>query len=418
MAEKDVTGVICLPLPALNRGRHTLNCIYRDGKYNVKNRCFEIQVVSATVNINGGNGEEGRPNSTVHFVLQVTNERGQPVKDGQVKMYYNSVQDNSWAEQAMQEQQVDVELDTQQILNDGRVTFEYRIPNNFRAGVVRLRFRYDLSHEGYDDKSIELPVYVYYDGNLELEYKYGIASDNLYELDEFNNVPLGNKLYCFATLYDGTGANKIPMSNIPINFKMNEGTLENDTTNESGQCSANTPIINDTRSFTMTVKNEEKRYLGTHTITDTFYPSRKCTLENLDVITQVVDGQLLLDTSIELGTDAGASPVGREVQYKLNGLSIPKNGDFANGNGTKVGYTDDEGKCNLAWDDISLTAGNTYSFEANVGGGQHIMGLKLTDLGSIKWASPGSGSTTGKARLYGLDPSNNNQFGFLMEINQ
>lgn len=397
MTQKDVTGVICLPLPPLNRGRHTLNCVYTDGKYNTKNRCFQIQVVSATPVISGGNGEEGRPNTTVHFVIEVKNEAGIPVQDGQVKMYYNSQQENQWAEEAEQEQD-GVELDSVNIVNDGRATLDYAIPNDFRAGIVNLRFRYDLSHEGYDATSVVIPVFVYRDGDIELEFKYGTTESNAVPIDisyddiadeTYYNMLPDNKLFCYATLYDGTDAGRVPIKNVPINFKMNTGTIANVTTNNVGVAKTNTPTItNSTTSFTISTKNEAKRYIGSTNKSQDIWVAKQAVLLSCHVETVYNSGDQTKELSVTvIATDENNVRLsGRPVMIKLNESSVPENGNFSNPDHTLTVRTDTNGEAVLHFNDIHLTQGNNYLLEVNVGGGFKVIGVKK-ELGNIKWGT-------------------------------
>lgn len=397
MTQKDVTGVICLPLPPLDRGRHTLSCVYTDGKYNTKNRCFQIQVVSATPVIHAGDGEEGRPNTTVHFVVQVTNEQGVPVQDGQVKMYYNSTQDNWWAEEAKEAQGVSVEIDSANIVVDGRVTLDYTIPNNFRAGNVNLRFRYDLSHEGYDPISVVIPVYVYRDGDLQLSYSYGSSVNNTTPVDEFYNVPPNTKCFCTATLYDGTDENKTPIKDVPINFKMGTdltspnpfGTIGNATTNNQGSCTVATPTISDTLTqFILKVKNEAQRIVGTIEKTQTLRVAKTATIITCSVRTDysTSTNKMGLSVTVVAENENHTLLSGRPVIIKLNDMSVPQNGDFADPNDTLTVNTNSNGSATLSWENLYLSPNNTYSLEINVGGGNHIIGAKK-NVGTISWTN-------------------------------
>ena len=194
-----------------------------------------------------------------------------------------------------------------------------------------------------------------------------------------------NKLYCIAEIYDGSDANRIGVPDVPVNFKMNSGTIGNKNTDNNGVVIMETTTISSTvDNFMIYVKSQAKKYIGELEGSQKIYVGKQATLKQCFIEVTNYDGTSDLLVNVSVTNENDEPLVGRPVMLKLNNSSVPSNGNFFNPDATKVVRTNSNGEAVLAFEYISLGVNKNYTLEINIGGGYKVLGLKQ-ELGSIKW---------------------------------
>lgn len=393
---KEVNGIICIPLPAMTEGNHVLSTTYTDttGKYQTENKCFNIKVISADVTVTN-HTTAGKPDCTINLQIGVKNELGQNVNSGKVYVLYENTQTNP----SITSDMLGDEIGVADVVN-GVANVRYVIPSDFRAGQVFLRLIYNDSEDGYSRKSIASAFYIKRDGDLKLDVynSYDSATGELSDpIDEWNNIRKNSDYYFAATLYDDTDSDKIPLKNVGVNLKLNEGTITTDVndgpvqvTDDDGVVFAKSKITSDYATDTVMFygKSEAKQFVGEVNVNKTLFIAKHCDITILNGGTNKTKDGVKYDLYIELEVRDTDNQLlsGRPVGIKLNNVSLPENGDFENPDRDYEVTTDANGKAIFAVDDISLSRDHDYMMVINVGGGKHIFERKA-DIGFVRWNS-------------------------------
>lgn len=397
---KEVNGIICIPLPAMTEGNHVLSTTYTDttGKYQTENKCFNIKVISAVLTVTN-HTTAGRPDCTINLQVGVKNELGQNVNSGTVKVLYESSSEYPQTNPSITSSMLGKEIGEAEVV-DGIAKIRYVIPSDFRAGQVYLRIIYDDSEEGYSRNSQASAFYVKRDGDLKLDvyHSYNSTTKEFSDpIDEWNNVRLNTDFYCVATLYDDTDSNKITLKGVPVNLKLNEGTITTDVnggtpqlTDDNGIVFAKTKVPSDYATNTVMLygKSVAKQFVEECDVEKQLNIAKHSLFTISNGGTNKTNNGTKYDLYLDITVldETNNKLEGRPVGVKINNLSLPHNGDFGSPDYNYEVTTDANGKAIFAVEDISLSRDTDYVMAITIGGGKHIFENR-TEIGFVRWNS-------------------------------
>lgn len=342
---KEVTGIICIPIPPLAKGKHTLSTTYTDTIYQTASKCFQIEVVDSEVTINVGT-LNGRPNCTLNANVQVTNELGRAVEDGVIKVYYHNQQDDAQMQTFVNGLST-LLIGSASVGSDGVAHVSLNIPSNVRGGKLILKTTYTHSDLGYDDKTYTSPLYINRGGYLTLgTYKTVDGVKSLVPVNGWINE--SDTVEVVAALYDDSDSAKVPLAGVPINIKLNDetitldvpGSTEKSYTNSQGKVSVNTQINTTNETFNLVAINEGKPYVSELSTQHT-YRVRKL-INTMSVTVSTVDEQARTFVVRAILKDSKGQPASGAVGIlKVNDISYKEGDDPIDGNGDTKRFTED-----------------------------------------------------------------------------
>lgn len=286
---KPVNGIICIPIPPLTEGEHTLSTTYEDAEYQSANKCFRIKVASANAVVTADRST-ANPNCTVNLVAHLTNSLDMPIVGTKVRFSIVRSEQNGFNGSLVSRSLITsyggeataavFPLGVVTSDNEGIVSLPVTIPTNIRAGLIKVKVEITQSPEGYTNGgTVLLPLYIKRDAHLELGV-YPMV-DGVYSstsLSDGDTVDDGTNLRLISTLSDGSDSGSIPIPDVPVSMKVNGITVtadkvegELDLTNANGQVGYSPVHVDFSQNtFTVNAKNADYPYIGTDEVTYTF----------------------------------------------------------------------------------------------------------------------------------------------------